>query len=269
MKRRGDVQEGPERERLGMQLLLQQFERLESLQRTYDSATIKIEFLSRMADDDLRTEYAPLSGQISGLDNAATDHLRTLREFVLATDGGIPMMSGYTLIRTAVEACSVGLWLMGAGTKDARILNSLRLTLSNRIDLESTAKQLGAAAPEKDRHVRDRLDEIKNSKPSLRQRTIGPMPSTTSIVTQAQKHITKRAPYTGIQVWLACSGIAHGNTSVGLALLERKRVGLGGPRGATFMVTSSVSVLASMFEVAVDFLEAMRHMYAAHCKTTS
>jgi hypothetical protein len=241
--------------------LQRQFERLKGLKDARDLKNVEIEPLSKMADDDLCTPYSPLSHNVLALDATAFDHIATLQQFIVKSEGGIPTMSGYTLIRTSIEASSIALWLMGAGTKDKRIMNTLRLLLSNRADVENFAKHMGSAEPLKDERVRRRLDEVKDARPSLRQHTIQPMPSTTSILEGVQKHIKKPALYTGIQTWIACSGIAHANNGTNLILLERKQVGIGSPHSGTFLMTSSVSVLSLMFQVAVDFLEASRQMY--------
>ena len=94
------------------------------------------------------------------------------------------------------------------------------------------------------------------------------MPTITRLVEDSQKYVPAGRQYTGIQVWLACSGIAHGNSGTNLLLLERKRVDHGTPHGATYLMTSSVTLLAFMFQVGVDYLEALRVTYLTHCKRT-
>jgi len=220
-----------------------------------------------MADDDLSTPYAPLSFNAMSLDATATDHVGTLQNFIAATSGGIPTMAGYTLIRTSIEASSIALWLMGGGTKDKRIMNTLRLILDNRVDNEKFSKRMGKTDLQKNERVRRRLNAVKDARPSLRKSTIQPMPTATSIIEGAQKHVKKRAEYTGIQTWIACSGIAHANYGTSLMLLERKQVGLGAPSSGTFHMTSSVSVLSLMFEVAIDFIEASRLIYETRSRS--
>jgi len=260
------VQEGPDLESAGFEHLKRQFARLNDLQKRHNLEHVEIEMLSKMADDDRNTSYAPLSFNALSLDATATDHLGTLQKFIVTTRGGIPPLAGYTLIRTAIEASSIALWLMGGGTKDKRILNTLRLVLDNRIDNENFAARMGTTDPAKNKHVRTRLEEIRDARPSLRKSAIKPMPSATSIIESSQGYVKKRSQYTGIQTWIACSGVAHANYGTNLILLERKQVGHGSPTGGTFHMTSSVSVLSSMFEVAVDFLEAARLMYEANSK---
>lgn len=242
-----DKIEGETLEELGTRLLYAQLRRLNSLKRSGVLDDIELRERSKLWDDDRRTDYNPVSHQIAHAIGSASDHLDTLRRLV---PSGIPAMASFTLLRTAIEASCVAVWLMSGNAK-RRVKRSLQLTVSDRSVNEQLASSLGTANPRGREHMRSRIEGLWQ-KERLGE-GIDSLPTITDIILSAQRNISSTMPLDPIDAWRACSGIAHGNQSSSLHLLERRLVDHN-ERSGTYVVTTSIAVLAQFLGIALDCL---------------
>lgn len=168
------------------------------------------------------------------------------------------MVSHYSLIRTSVEASSYGIWLLSAGRKEKQAWLSLRLSYENNEELSGLEKVfLRASMPAPDREpIKQRLIELQQNLKAYRTHDITQRPTTTDVISNADKSFGKRKyEMTGLQVWKACSGPAHGNGAVITALLEREPVGSETEFGQTFLMTSRLTVTGMFLLVAIENAE--------------
>jgi hypothetical protein len=98
--------------------------------------------------------------------------------------------------------------------------------------------------------IRDRRKGIPNS--ASLESTI----KITSII-QIADRLVKRSELSGLDVWRAGSGIAHGNRTMVLMILERSKT----PQEQSYRVTAPASIVAWMFETCVNHLEHLLKLY--------
>ena len=94
---------------------------------------------SRIAAVDALTPYQPISNQLSIFHMVAIDNLRAAVKYIEKAND-IPMTALYSMIRSAVEASSYGLWLLSAGKADKQAFLSLRISYENNEDLANLGK---------------------------------------------------------------------------------------------------------------------------------
>lgn len=249
-------QETEEEQRLGHQMLQEAQERAKPLIASW------VSYSSPDKDSPLRsvdrlTTFDPLSYQLRTFLNVALDSIRTTLRYVeIAIE--VPMVSHYSLIRTSVEASSYGIWLLSAGRKEKQAWLSLRLSYENNEELSGLEKVfLRASMPAPDREpIKQRLIELQQNLKAYRTHDITQRPTTTDVISNADKSFGKRKyEMTGLQVWKACSGPAHGNGAVITALLEREPVGSETEFGQTFLMTSRLTVTGMFLLVAIENAE--------------
>lgn len=177
-----------------------------------------------------------------------------LAQYVLATDGSVPAMGGYTLIRTSIESSSLAIWLLAGGTTDKRVLSSLTLARQNAWDLESFAKKGGVSSDTYLKSVQALLERDKNARGTLRQRSIQRLPKWSLIVETSSVLVPRHPGATAIQVWKACSAVAHSNMALTHGLLER-RAGTGPHGQPGFRFSSKLSTFAIFTQVALNHLK--------------
>jgi hypothetical protein len=261
-----DTNEGSDNGAQGLQLLQQELTRLANLEESGASEITALQG-SLLEADDIAIEYTPMSYQLQFIAASAHDHLSTLGRLLTAPDGGLPAMAGYTLIRSGLEASAYGIWLLNGGTMNKRVIRALRLIQHNRRDVESLAVRLGTTDEAKNDRVRARLLEIKDRRGGLKQLSLDEFPSTTAIIEEADRQVAE-ASFSGIQVWKACSGMAHANQGAAVNMLERRQISAGDGVGATYFTTSSFLVVARMFQVAMNFYESFLSMASRHASTS-
>lgn len=249
-------QETEEEQRLGHQMLQEAQERAKPLIASW------VSYSSPDKDSPLRsvdrlTTFDPLSYQLRTFLNVALDSIRTTLRYVEIANE-VPMVSHYSLIRTSVEASSYGIWLLSAGRKEKQAWLSLRLSYENNEELSGLEKVfLRASMPAPDREpIKQRLIELQQNLKAYRTHDITQRPTTTDVISNADKSFGKRKyEMTGLQVWKACSGPAHGNGAVITALLEREPVGSETEFGQTFLMTSRLTVTGMFLLVAIENAE--------------
>lgn len=253
-----DNRESEATAQLGLRILRRQFRRYEALVERADALDVVAG--SSLAGDRDAATYNPVPDVVRSNLGVALDHLHGLLVSVEGSGGKILAMSSFTLIRTAYEAAGTALWLLHPSTRNERLLRSMRLTYENRRQLRSVQTGIGKTDPGFER-VNGRLREQMDARPGL----VGkPLAKSQTPVTERLKSVTELVPnltMPPLTLWQLASGIAHGNQSMMIALLEREQIGPSDGTSADYNVTSSVVQIALFYAAALDMIEALLDLY--------
>lgn len=213
---------------------------------------------SRLAAVGALTPYQPMSNQLSIFDMVAVDNLRAAVKYIEKAND-VPMIALYSMIRSAVEATSYGLWLLHAGKVSKQAFLSLRISYENNEDLANLGKVF---APEQGSggNVRKRLRELQQAIPAYRNHDLSARSTTTDVISNADKAVPKRDGFSGLQVWKSCSGLAHANSAVIPHILERKFAG-DVENGKMFRLTSRMTMLGAFLIAGVENVETLRTLH--------
>ncbi|UTT71160.1 hypothetical protein NMQ03_08830 [Arthrobacter sp. DNA4] len=251
-----DTTESEEEVQAGLWLMRKAGERIEALLE--EPGLRDPEQGSRMAAVDKLTPYQPMSNQLSIFDMVAVDNLRASVKYIEKAND-VPMTALYSMIRSAVEATSYGLWLLLAGKVDKQAFLSLRISYENNEDLANLGKVF-APEHESGDAVRKRLRELQQAIPAYRNRDLSARATTTDVISNADKAVPKRDGFSGLQVWKSCSGLAHANSAVIPHILERKFAG-DVENGKMFRLTSRMTMLGAFLIAGVENVETLRALH--------
>ncbi len=233
--------------------------RVEALESYLEEARTSPAVGSKLARADELTPYNPLSFQVRSCLSVGVDSIRMVCRFIEVAKE-LPMLAHYAPLRVAVESTSLGVWLLGSGTKQKSAWQSLRLSYRNNEDLEGLESVFEAANENRpDREwVRERLRGLQAALPDYRNHDITKFPNNTDLVIDADRRIaSKRMASNGLQVWKSCSGVAHANDDVIRTLLERVPIERT-DRGYIFHMTSRMLLTAAFAITAVENAEVLR-----------
>lgn len=171
--------------------------------------------------------------------------------------------SGYSLVRAAIESAAVGLWIIDPATKPARVLRALQRSYLHEveamrfIELVADASAVQGARLRHDRIV-DRLVELKNTVGPLRQRSLGLPPAYTDILKSiSDKDPLDRRRYavtSPLVAWKISSAFIHGSETVVRSLSDIRQVGQFDEGVATFEMTPSLRLIASVSATCVELI---------------
>lgn len=214
---------------------------------------------SSLAGDRAAATYNPVPNQVISSLATALDHLHGLQVSVESSGGAILAMSSFTLIRSAFESAGTGLWILLPESRDERLLRSMRFTRENRRQLHVVMDELDHDDP-KFEVVKARLEEQLAARPGIAGKSL----ATVDSVTDRLKTIAPILPkliYPPLTLWRMASGIAHGNQSMMVAVLEQEQITPGESGSADYRVTSSYMSIAMFYHAALDMIEALIDLY--------
>lgn len=179
----------------------------------------------------------------------------------------------YSLIRAAVEAAAVAMWLVKSSKKADRVFRALQIAFRDTNETLRFAELLkgrGGASPAREATQRtiDRLNELKNTVGPLRQVELGNPPTYTTILTSVSP---KRRGEVGHElsspliVWKASSGFLHGSDQMVRALSDIRQIDDFEEGIASFEITPSIQMLAVSIRTVVDLIAELdeRYMFLA------
>ena len=173
----------------------------------------------------------------------AADDLWTLLRYVSKTRE-VPMVAAYSLIRSAVEATSYGIWVLKGNGNDIKAQRSLRISLGDFRQHSRLQKLFDTEEFD--------VTEIEKQILSLNARLKGVSPEAiedevqaTSIVTAADGQVRDRFYFSGLQVWRSTSGLSHASLPAISVLLERRPDGMRTSR-MTFVAGFAVAAIENM-----------------------
>lgn len=252
-----DNREADEDAERGLLFLQFGFARRDRLDSRYQQ--LELSPRSSLAGDEAAAPYNSVPDQIVNLLGTALDHLHGLQVSVESSGGALLAMSSFTLIRSAIEAAGTGLWLLQPVARDERLLLAMRLTRDNRRQLRSVLTDLGKSDPGFE-VVDQRLKDQLAGRPELAGADLTKVES----VTERLRSIATMVPpghHPPLVIWRMASGIAHGNTSMMTAVLERQQTEAFDGRSASFNVTSSFVTVSMFYDAALDMIEALLDLF--------
>ncbi|QAV69230.1 hypothetical protein ESZ53_01490 [Salinibacterium sp. UTAS2018] len=149
----------------------------------------------------------------------AIDNLWTLHRYVRKVKE-IPMVAAYSLIRSAVESTSYGIWILNGYGNDVRAQRSLRVTLNDFQQHAALQNAFGSYefdVPDLEQMIRDANTKLRG----LQTEAIDDQLQSTGIINAVDGFVGERRFFSGIQVWRATSGLSHASQLALSVLLER------------------------------------------------
>lgn len=174
----------------------------------------------------------------------------------------------YSVIRTAIEASSTGIWLCCTGTKNKMIFHSLKLAYRDNHNIMETAqmfkegnRELIANRSQTERYLKDRQSRLKG----YAHRDISNFPKYTQIVKRSDEIVKRRKTYDAVRAWKLCSSLAHGSRDVMIGLSYTTPTGVSDDK--TMEVTASQNTLlsAACLNTAVENCECLLSHYEQAC----
>jgi len=177
----------------------------------------------------------------------------------------------YSLIRTAVEAAAMSMWLIQSSKKADRVFRALQVAYRSSHEAVMFAeliKGTHGAAPARVGHAKTvaRLNELKDMVGPLRQRELGYPPRYTSILTavspKARDQIGGGYELSSpLVVWKSSSAFLHGSGHVVRALSDIRQIDDFNEGVASFEITPSIQMLAVSIGACVDLIAQLDERY--------
>lgn len=198
----------------GWQTLAEQIEALQ--ERSNTPAAGAVHPRSSLAADDRRLEPYNASHAAHILAGSAVDHLHALCALV---SGQLHAYAPFTLVRAAIETAATGLWIVGPGDRQVRVLHTLQWTAADIIDSDLAVTGIHLPMP-RTRSARLADLEALALKSGLASKDAVRRPRSTDIVRYAESLAVNSGNV--LIAWRWCSGFAHGRRWPALAGLERE-----------------------------------------------
>lgn len=258
-----DSRETRNRAQQGLMFLQVGFRRRDALAQRSGQMTVAPG--SSLAGDRDAANYNPVPDQIRTALATALDHLHNLQVSVESSGGTLLAMSSFTLIRSAFESAGTGLWLLSPSSRDERILRSVKLTYDNRRQLHTLRTEMGDDDP-RFSVVKSRLQGILLARARLADESLRKPES----MAERLRNIAGLLPdlvFPPLSLWRMASGIAHGNQSMIINVLEQEQVTPVERGSADFKVTSSFVSVAMHYDAALNMVETLLDLYATRNHT--
>lgn len=227
---------------------------------------------SRLHADDASVPNYDVSGYAVGQLSAATGCIASLKMMVIQeSDGKSEMVAGpfgaYALVRNALDAAAVALWLLDPVNGKLRVKRRLQLAV-DEVDKSAAFRQAMGLRTTKAK-LRARLKEVavqaglEDWNPLRNE-----LPSTTKILKDIERlHSQSILPW--LAAWQLASGHAHGKQWAYVASHELEKVkGTETEVGAHFQMTIHYGMLAALLFETVRLLETAATRYSELAKAT-
>lgn len=246
-----DTRETPEEVNHGRDLLLTEVaRRLGAAKRQVDATTAPPE-TSVLGRIDAMTTPFKTSEMIHMYLAVAIDNLWTLHRYVRKTNE-IPMVAAYSLIRSAVEATSYGIWILEGRGKEVKAQRTLRISLNDFQQHARLQNEFGSYEYDT-LDLEEMIREANERLIGLKAEAIDGQLQTTSIILAVDTHVATRHFFSGAQIWRATSGLSHASQPAISVLLERA------PDGTR---TSRMTFIAGFAIVAMENIEFLLSLVA-------
>ena len=227
-------------------------------------------------DEERRhTARNPIASLVLSQRARALDNIERLFDLMVDTEDGrvtAHPFAPYSLVRAVIEAAATGLWLIQTNRKADRVLRALQLEYRNTTERGRLIELFVPGADlvheqQRAAQVVDRLNELKDTVPPLRQYALTGPPKYSAIVSA----VSARDPDNGgrtfmlnspIMVWKSASAFIHGSDDVIRALSDVRQLHEFQSGIATFELTPSLRMLATNALVCVDLIIALEARFA-------
>ncbi|EYT60879.1 hypothetical protein [Microbacterium sp. UCD-TDU] len=199
---------------------------------------------------DAKTKPYETSQQVRVFAQVAADNLR---EVDAVLRGGLPMFALYSLIRSAMEASSLALWILDAKSEDLAASRTLRVYRQN-IESDRTLWKTVVGRHSGDHQALASTAEANHrSLRGIDHSSFEDAVQSTSVIELTDRMHPSGTNgmdvLSGLEVWRICSAVTHANQVSLLNIMERHPEG---PRGASVTRTSRMSFVASLYSTALD-----------------
>lgn len=177
--------------------------------------------------------------------------------------------STYSLIRAAVEAAAVAMWLVKSSKKADRVLRALQVDfrdVNETLKLAELLKGKSEAKLARETTQRSiaRLNELKDTVGPLRQVQLGNPPTYTAILTAVSPKPKGAKGYdisSPLIVWKASSAFLHGSDQLIRAFSDIRQVNDFDEGVASFEITPSIQSIAVFVRTVVDLIAELDSRY--------
>ena len=180
----------------------------------------------------------------------------------------------YPLIRASIESSATGLWIIQSDRRNDRVMRALQIAYRNNLDGLSLIRLFGSAQVIADeearvRRVEDRLNELKDQIPHLRQRTLTGPPKYTDILKAVSPRLEARSDRfefaSPVSIWKMSSSFIHGSDNVTRVLSDVRQLSEFNNGVANFEVTPKIQLLALGVAECIQLLLRLDDRYAHLC----
>jgi len=198
---------------------------------------------------DRKTIPFTTSEQVRVFAQVAVDNLRQVDSIL---DSKLPIYSLYSMIRSAIEAASLGLWILEAKTEDVASSRTLRIyrqniqadrTLWKTVVGQHSGDHGALSEAAREAHLRLR---------GVDQKAFLLAVQSTSVIqvidAKHPSHSTGLDVFRGLEVWRLCSAVTHANQ---VSLLNIMETHPEGALGETVTRTSRLSFVAAAYSTAL------------------
>ncbi|MET3175981.1 UNVERIFIED_ORG: hypothetical protein ABIB52_003854 [Arthrobacter sp. UYCu721] len=216
---------------------------------------------SPLCSDDARIPHFPVSGYAAGQLSVATGCISSLKQMMVReSETNVDMLASpfgaYTLVRNALDAAVVALWLLEPINGTLRIKRRILLGVDEISKGAAFREAMGQHSTREKR--RARMQEVAELaglglwNPLSKK---AKLPSTTQMLTDLERwHSNAVMPW--LAAWQLASGHAHGKLWAHIASHELQEVeGTRTATGAHFQMTIRYGMLAAVLFEAVQLLE--------------
>lgn len=245
----GDTREGPILERWGQEqienckpILLRVLQKSRNLPKPPADS-----WLGRV---DARTTPFDTSEQVRVFAQVASDNLWEVN--AVLQKHGLPMFALYSMIRSAMEASSLALWILDARSEDLAASRTLRIYRQN---IESDRTLWKTVVGRHSGHhptLATTAEETHQRLKGVDHASFENAVKSTSVIEVTDRVHPEGSSgldvFSGLEVWRMCSAVTHANQVSLVNIMERHPEG---PLGAPAMRTSRVSFVASAYSTAL------------------
>lgn len=235
----------------GVALLEECLVRIDNLRPRLEA--IRVDPTSSLAEDDRWTTCDPISWQAIHSASAGLDHLGMLRRYTEQI--GAPSMPGYTLIRTSIEASSLGIWLLSRDSKNSRAISSMRLAWLHVHDLDALKAAVDPSESTLDEDVR-KIEACRAARSSLANRSLNRFPKWSDIVSLSEAHSRRTHALGVLQAWRIASAFTHSSKLAQQSFLQHQAI----PQidgSISYTWSTRLSTLGKFVEVATNHSESL------------
>lgn len=216
---------------------------------------------SWLSKTDAFTSPFEASQVVRFLAHVAADNLQMTEKMLR---DAIPPFAPYSLIRSALESSSIGLWILDAKNEQigaSRTLRIYRQNVSSDRAMWRASQGREAEHHEKfDRHLLELHNALKGIHPSCFESDV----QSTAVIENVDRLHDAEIPenrrgMTGLQAWRISSAIVHANALSTMQILERRP----SPDGEAPLRTSSLSHIVTAMNTALFRANSLLDLYAA------
>lgn len=229
---------------------------------------------SMLFQEEELTSPMPADHIVMGHRARAYENIERIFETIFNSEQGVPVaypFSLYSMIRPAVEAAAVAMWVIKSHKKADRVFRSLRVAYGEAGEtLRFAELWMGKKATAKVRQsteaARERLRKQQQRVGAIRQLELTGIPKYTDILTAVSPKKPARLgegyeATSPLIVWKIASGVLHGNSNLIRAISDIRQINDFVNGTAAFEITPSWRMIAGSLHACVLQLEELDKRY--------